>query len=255
MKGDQILRYPDDCSAAIGRRWGCPTAGEQARRYQQIRSEDARIVLKNGRCFKSLFYRIIARGYLRVGSLFGVEGEGVTIELTRVLPLLTCKNATTTGCMGHFLTLYAAGPEGPTPRKQRYGGCVLLDGLSLKLQGPGALPWSLTLGRQDLRFGTGWLVYEAAPLDGSRSFDFDALRLTLDAEHSRSCIGLIYFDDEAQRADLWLSRRRVSRPRRLLRLQPPGRCLFRARRAASELVTERRRGANQPCLRGLYEAG
>jgi len=37
----------------------------------------------------------------------------------------------------------------------------------------------LTVGRQDVIFGNGWLVLDGTPLDGSRTIFFDAARLTM----------------------------------------------------------------------------
>ena len=59
-----------------------------------------------------------------------------------------------------------------------YDGAVMFDNLYVKAERPGGLPVSLKLGRQDIVLGNGWLMLDGTPLDGSRSFYFDALRAT-----------------------------------------------------------------------------
>ena len=41
------------------------------------------------------------------------------------------------------------------------------------------VPLDFKIGRQDLFLGNGWLVGDGTPLDGSRTFYFDAIRATL----------------------------------------------------------------------------
>ncbi len=59
-----------------------------------------------------------------------------------------------------------------------YDGAVMFDNLYVKAERPGGLPVSLKLGRQDIILGNGWLMLDGTPLDGSRTFYFDALRAT-----------------------------------------------------------------------------
>ncbi|MEW6378265.1 MAG: alginate export family protein [bacterium] len=58
-------------------------------------------------------------------------------------------------------------------------------------------PLNLKIGRQDLTYGEGFLVYEGTPVDGSRTIYFDAVKLSLDL----SVIGVDLFTakpDEGQ---------------------------------------------------------
>ncbi len=55
---------------------------------------------------------------------------------------------------------------------------TLIDKLNLEWDGLFGKDVSLVAGRQDIRFGTGWLVIEGTTFDGSRTAYFDALRLT-----------------------------------------------------------------------------
>jgi hypothetical protein len=51
------------------------------------------------------------------------------------------------------------------------------DQLYLRAVNPFGIPASLTLGRQDMRFGEGFVVMDGGPLDGSRSAYFNGARL------------------------------------------------------------------------------
>jgi hypothetical protein len=57
---------------------------------------------------------------------------------------------------------------------------------------------TLVVGRQDMVFGEGWLISDGTPLDGPRTFFFDAVRATLDLAPLKSTLDLVYID---QRAD------------------------------------------------------
>ncbi len=53
---------------------------------------------------------------------------------------------------------------------------VLIDQLYIKWAGVGRLPLTLTLGRQNITLGEGFVVMDGGPLDGSRSIYFNAVR-------------------------------------------------------------------------------
>ncbi|MCU0288222.1 MAG: alginate export family protein [Acidobacteria bacterium] len=53
---------------------------------------------------------------------------------------------------------------------------ILVDQLYVKWTGTGQLPLSLTLGRQNMTLGEGFVVMDGGPLDGSRSIYFNAAR-------------------------------------------------------------------------------
>ncbi|MGA2071005.1 MAG: hypothetical protein ABSG74_14240 [Candidatus Bathyarchaeia archaeon] len=58
---------------------------------------------------------------------------------------------------------------------------IIIDNLNYKGKNFLGLPVTATLGRQDIQdLGQGWLVFDGTPLDGSRTFYFDALRFTWD---------------------------------------------------------------------------
>ncbi len=59
-------------------------------------------------------------------------------------------------------------------------------------------PLSVTIGRQQMRFGDGWLIFEGTQLDGSRTVFFDAARFTYDASDEMNTIfDAIYVEDRA----------------------------------------------------------
>lgn len=62
---------------------------------------------------------------------------------------------------------------------------IIFDQLYVKWQNVGKLPLTLTLGRQNIMLGEGFLVMDGHPLDGSRSIYFNATRLDyrLSANH------------------------------------------------------------------------
>ncbi|MCP4157120.1 MAG: alginate export family protein, partial [bacterium] len=53
---------------------------------------------------------------------------------------------------------------------------VIFDNLYLKWKNVGNMPLTLTLGRQNIIFGEGFIMLEGHPLDGSRSIYFNAVR-------------------------------------------------------------------------------
>jgi hypothetical protein len=53
---------------------------------------------------------------------------------------------------------------------------VFFDYLYLKWKNPARLPVTLTLGRQDLMLGEGFIIFDGGPLDGSRSAYFNGAR-------------------------------------------------------------------------------
>lgn len=62
-------------------------------------------------------------------------------------------------------------------------------------------PAILTLGRQDIVFGDGWLVSDGTPLDGPRTTYFDAVRATIDLKKIKSTLDLIYIDQTSSPDD------------------------------------------------------
>ncbi|MCD6365507.1 MAG: alginate export family protein [Planctomycetes bacterium] len=65
------------------------------------------------------------------------------------------------------------------------------------------LPVTVTVGRQDIILGNGWLVLDGTPLDGSRTIFFDAARATIDLEENQTKVDLIFVEQYAD-SDRWL---------------------------------------------------
>jgi hypothetical protein len=82
---------------------------------------------------------------------------------------------------------YYLAPKSDPKLKKNYGiNEVFFDQLNVKWKNPGDLPLTLTIGRQDIMLGEGFLIFDGGPLDGSRSAYFNGLRLdyTLKNKHT-----------------------------------------------------------------------
>ncbi|MCI0499504.1 MAG: alginate export family protein [Planctomycetales bacterium] len=77
---------------------------------------------------------------------------------------------------------------------------AIFDNLNLQFRNAFDLPLTLTVGRQDIILGTGWLVLDGTPGDGSRTIFFDAIRAQYDLSE-KTKLDLIYiqqYDDEEE---------------------------------------------------------
>jgi len=74
------------------------------------------------------------------------------------------------------------------------------DWMNIQWKNAFDLPMTLTVGRQDIILGTGWLVAEGTPADGSRTVYFDAARATIDLRDTTKLdlIGIVQYDDESK---------------------------------------------------------
>ncbi|MGB2824789.1 MAG: alginate export family protein, partial [Phycisphaerae bacterium] len=89
--------------------------------------------------------------------------------------------------------------------KDKWTHCeAFLDQLNVRWRKAFGLPLTLTVGRQDFKFGEGWVLRDGAPLDGGRSTFFDAIRATWDASEIQTTFDLIYIHNHANVA--WLHR-------------------------------------------------
>lgn len=78
---------------------------------------------------------------------------------------------------------------------------LFMDNLFFKWNKPFDLPLKLSLGRQNMMLGEGFVVMDGHPLDGSRSIYFNALRADFNINESSS---LIFFYTYQPRKDTWL---------------------------------------------------
>ena len=62
---------------------------------------------------------------------------------------------------------------------------------------------TLTIGRQDIIMGDGWLILEGTPLDGSTSIYFDAFRATYTAKEINTTVDAIFIQQWSS-PDMWL---------------------------------------------------
>ena len=81
---------------------------------------------------------------------------------------------------------------------------LIFDNLNLVWRIPVNRPLTLTLGRQEVILGNGWLVLEGNPPDGSRTLFFDAARLTYSLNNRRTTIDLIGIGQSSS-ASRWLT--------------------------------------------------
>lgn len=80
---------------------------------------------------------------------------------------------------------------------------ALFDHMNIQFRNAFDLPLTLTVGRQDIILGTGWLVLDGTPADGSRTIFFDAVRGTYQLTDTAK-LDMIYiqqYDDESK----WLT--------------------------------------------------
>ncbi len=82
----------------------------------------------------------------------------------------------------------------------RYG---IIDNLNVQWKKPVNLPVTVTVGRQDIFLGDGWLVGDGTPEDGSFTYFLDAARLTWDLKDQHTTIDAIGLVQYA-RPDAWL---------------------------------------------------
>jgi hypothetical protein len=82
----------------------------------------------------------------------------------------------------------------------RYG---IFDNLNVQWKQPLNLPATLTVGRQDIFLGDGWLVGDGTPEDGSFSYFLDSARFTYNLEDQKTTIDAIGIVQYA-RPDAWL---------------------------------------------------
>jgi len=73
---------------------------------------------------------------------------------------------------------------------------VFFDNLYIKWKLPRGLPFTLTAGRQDIFLGEGFVIADGGPLDGSRSFYFNALRLDYEVRQDHKIIFLLHSMDK-----------------------------------------------------------
>ncbi len=79
----------------------------------------------------------------------------------------------------------------------------LFDRLNFTWKDPFGLPVTATVGRQDIRTGTGWLILDGTPLDGGRTLFFDGIRFVYDVPNRDTTAHLLLIDNHAD-SSKWL---------------------------------------------------
>jgi hypothetical protein len=86
-------------------------------------------------------------------------------------------------------------------KPDRMSGCVsdefIFDSLNMVWRKVANQPMTLTVGRQEIILGNGWLVLEGTPLDGSRTLFFDAARMTYTLASRKTTFDLIGISQSA----------------------------------------------------------
>ena len=80
---------------------------------------------------------------------------------------------------------------------------ALFDKLNVRWSNAFGLPLTLKAGRQDLKFGNGWLVVEGTPRDGTRTLHFDAVRATWEAKDIKTTFDLVVLGNHAN-SSAWI---------------------------------------------------
>jgi len=80
---------------------------------------------------------------------------------------------------------------------------LLFDKLNFTVRNTFDLPLTSVIGRQEILDINPWLVFDATPLDGSRTIMFDAARFTYDWKEADSKIDLVWVYHKAA-SDAWL---------------------------------------------------
>ncbi len=88
-------------------------------------------------------------------------------------------------------------PEDIPARDDYQSNNLFFDNLNFKIKQPFGLPVTVTVGRQDIILGDGWLVLDGTPYDGSTSIYFDAVRTTIELKDIQTTADLIYIQNYA----------------------------------------------------------
>ncbi|MFA6186014.1 MAG: alginate export family protein [Phycisphaerae bacterium] len=77
---------------------------------------------------------------------------------------------------------------------------LLFDNFNLTWRNAFNMPLTIVAGRQELKFGNGWLVSDGTPLDSGRSSFFDALRFTYSFDASDTTMDVVLIKNSADSA-------------------------------------------------------
>lgn len=112
-------------------------------------------------------------------GLWGAGGSAVSMLLNRTRAGLTWRPAEGLEMRAALLNEFTNWIEYPTERPFNFDE-IIFEHLYARWRDTFALPFEITLGRQDMRFGDGFLVMDGNPLDGSRSLYVTGARLDVE---------------------------------------------------------------------------
>ena len=76
---------------------------------------------------------------------------------------------------------------------------VFFDNLYVRWTAPGRRPATITAGRQDINLGEGFVIADGTPLDGSRSYYFNALRVDIDLAQGHRLTAFVHMTKTTDR--------------------------------------------------------
>ncbi|MDY6913029.1 MAG: alginate export family protein [Planctomycetota bacterium] len=88
----------------------------------------------------------------------------------------------------------------PKDRREFDGDEAMFDILNFRLRNFASLPLTITAGRQEIKHGDGWLVYEGTPGDGTRTYFFDAIRLLYDIRTIKTAVDFAFICNHSDSA-------------------------------------------------------
>jgi hypothetical protein len=115
-------------------------------------------------------------------------------KTTLGLRWLAAKNLEITGKVTNEFRVYLA----PKDRAFNWHE-VFFDNLSVKWRIPVRIPLTVMAGRQDIFLGEGFVIADGTPLDGSRSFYFNAVRLDYDIRQNHKLTFFLHAMDKTDR--------------------------------------------------------
>lgn len=123
------------------------------------------------------------------------EGFAYTRNKTTLgLRWLAARNLEVTGKLTNEFRVYMM------PKDRAFNGSeIFFDNLYLKWKVSEAVPLTVTAGRQDMKFGEGFVIADGTPLDGSRSYYFNALRFDVDLRPDQRLTFFLHAMDKTDR--------------------------------------------------------
>ncbi|MFA5422652.1 MAG: alginate export family protein [Phycisphaerae bacterium] len=91
----------------------------------------------------------------------------------------------------------------PSLKKQFIRNEILFNQLNFVLRNAFGSDTVLTVGRQELKLGSGWLISDGTPLDGSRTNFFNAVRATYEMPQWNTTVDMIWIENHGDSAK-WL---------------------------------------------------